>query len=234
MPARFFLHSCFLVSSLFIAYFWTQSTLLSRYSLQAIAVLTVLYFLNHFYYRLGQYSLGIDGLIFTLVTLLLITQTGNLSSPLFFLLYILLFGLSLFFSPMTTLVFSLAIMAFFSQSIDSFNSLTQVFSLVLMTPLALLFGKEYLLSLQKEDLIKLMENKYEILCQEVKCHEQDTLLWLTLSFKEQVMKIIEDTADLRADIGRLTTTQKEKLETIHESALKLLELGNKLKSKMEG
>jgi hypothetical protein len=60
------------------------------------------------------------------------------------------------------------------------------------------------------------------------------LLWISLAFKEQVLNIVDQSSNLLTDISRLTTAQKERLEKIHESAKKLLQLGDKLKEKIEG
>lgn len=234
MSARFFIHLAFLLSALALTYFWTKHPQLSFYTLQLMALLILLYFANHFFGRRHKFSLVFDGLIFTIITLLLVSQTGGLTSPLFFLLYILLFGLSLFFEPLPTLLFALALIFFFAGQVKNINHLIQVFSLIFVTPLALFFGKQYLQLLEKEEKIKILEEKKEKLNQEVAQQEEDTLLWLSLAFREHVSQILDTTSNMLTDLSRLTPLQKENLQKIHENAKRLLKLGHKLKEKIEG
>ncbi len=234
MSAQFFLHLVFLLSAVLVTFAWTRSAL-SVYTLQLIAVLIISYFLNHFFSgKKLHLTLAIDGLIFSLVTLLLVSQTGGLSSPLFFLLYILLFGLSLLFDPAVTLAFALILCFFFYREVRDLNSLLQVIGLLLITPLALFFGKQYLKVLESEEKIKILRQETGKLAREVGQQEEDTLLWISLSFREHVLKILDTSSNLLSDVGRLTLVQKEGLEKIHENAKRLLKLGEKLKEKIEG
>lgn len=103
-----------------------------------------------------------------------------------------------------------------------------------MSPLALFFGRQYLQILESEEKIKIINIKKQALEKEVCQQEEDTLLWLSLTFKEQVGQIIEHSSDMLADVGHLNLHQKEHLEKINENAKKLLQLGDKLKEKIEG
>ncbi|MDP3955561.1 MAG: hypothetical protein Q8Q15_04355 [bacterium] len=234
MSARFLLHSAFLVLSIVLTFAWTKNPTLSLYTLQATAVLVLVYFANQFFGRHRGFGLAIDGLIFTTITLLLVSQTGGLASPLFFLFYLLLFGLALFFEPIPTLVFSIMLVAFFAGQAKNLEGIVQLASLVIITPLALFFGKQYVQLLEKEKEIKLLEQKKKSLSREVEMQEEDTLLWLSLSFSERVTEILDNSSNLLAGISKLTTTQKEGLQKIHESAKRLLKLGDKLKEKIKG
>lgn len=233
MSARFFIHLGFLLSALLLTIFWTKNPNFSFYTLQAIAFLVLFYFANHYLGKKNRYSQALDGLIFAMVTLLLVTQTGGLTSPLFFLFYILLFGLALFFEPLPTLIFSLALIIFFAAEVKNLNDIIQILSLVFIAPLALFFGKQYLELLEKEEKIKILKQEENQLTAEVGQQEEDTLLFLSLSFREQVSHILEASANMLADIGHLTLKQKENLEKIRESAKNLLKLGEKLKEKIE-
>jgi membrane protein implicated in regulation of membrane protease activity len=235
MSAQFFIHAFFLSAAVLLTYFWTANPSFEPYTLQLMAVLVIFYFLNHLWqnpkYRL---TLAIDGLIFAMVTLLLIQQTGSLSSPLFFLIYILLFGLSLLLNPIITLFFSLLLVAFFLPQTTNLNNVLQLIGLLLITPLALFFGRQYLQILESEKKIKILNINRQALEREVCQQEEDTLLWLSLAFKEQIVNILDHSSNLLSDIGRLTQSQRERLQTIHESAKQLLQLGDKLKEKIEG
>lgn len=235
MSAQFFLHLGFLLSAVLVTFAWTKNPSLSAYTLQLIAILIISYFLNHFFKgKKLRLTMAIDGLIFSLVTLLLVSQTGGLSSPLFFLIFILLFGLSLLFDPLITLAFALSLCFFFYRQVVNLNTLLQVIGLLLITPLALFFGRQYLKVLEEQEKIKILSFKKQALEKEVGQQEEDTLLWISLSFREHVIKILDTSSNLLSDVGRLTLVQKEDLQKIHESAKRLLKLGEKLKEKIEG
>jgi len=235
MSAQFIIHTVFLISALLLTVGWTNNLTLQPYTLQLIGVLVIFYFLNHLWqttkYRL---TTSIDAMVFSTVTLLLIYQTGGLASPLFYLIYILLFGLSLLLSPLVTLIFSLLLALFFYPQANNLNAFLQIIGLLLMSPLALFFGRQYLQILESEEKIKIISQKEQALENEVCQQEEDTLLWLSLTFKEQVGQIIEHSSDMLADIGRLNLHQKDHLQKINENAKKLLQLGDKLKEKIEG
>lgn len=235
MSAQFITHSVFLLSGLLVTFIWTKNPVLEGYTLQLIAVLVIFYFLNHlFNTKRLRLNMTLDGAILSLVTLLLVTQTGGLKSPLFFLTYILLFGLTLLFDPLVMGLFALALVLFFYQQSTTLDSFMQVIGLLLITPLALFFGRQYLKSLEEQEKIKILNTNKMALEKEVCQQEEDTLLWISLAFKEQVVNIADQSSNLLTDIGRLTLAQKERLEKIHESAKKLLQLGDKLKEKIEG
>jgi hypothetical protein len=233
--AQFITHSVFLLAGLLVTFIWTKNPVLEGYTLQLIAVLVIFYFLNHlFNTKRLRLNMALDGAILSLVTLLLVTQTGGLRSPLFFLTYILLFGLTLLFDPLVMGLFAVSLVLFFYQQTTSMDSLMQIIGLLLITPLALFFGRQYLKSLEEQEKIKILNTNKAALEKEVCQQEQDTLLWISLAFKEQVLNIVDQSSNLLTDIGRLTTAQKERLQKIHESAKKLLQLGDKLKEKIEG
>lgn len=235
MSAQLLTHLGFLLTSVLVTFFWIQNSQLQAYTLQLIAILVIFYFLNHFLTQKKlRLTMAIDGLILALVTLLLVSQTGGLTSPLFFLIYILLFGLSLLFDPLVTLVFALALCFLFYRQAENLSSLLSVIGLLLITPLALFFGRQYLRVLEEEKKIKILSQKKQALEQEVSQQEEDTLLWISLSFREHVSKILDASSNMLADLSHLTTSQKENLQKIHESAKRLLKLGEKLKEKIEG
>ncbi len=234
MSAQFFVHLGFLLSAILLTFVWTQNPVLSGFTLQLVAILIILYFLNRFWQRERfQATLAIDGLIFTIVSLLLVAETGGLDSPLFFILYILLFGLALLYEPLITLLFSLALAFFFYPQIENLANLIQIIGLLLIMPLALFFGRQYLKLLEEEQKIKILETKKQALEKEVSLQERDTLLWLNLNFKDNLSKILDTSANMLADLSHLTKGQREGLKEIRQNAKRLLKLGEKLKGEIE-
>lgn len=234
MSARFLVHLGFLTTAVLLTFLWTKNPSFSPYTLQLIALLIIFYFLNKRLSKVAfEASLGIDGLILALVTLLLVTASGGLTSPLFFLIYILLFGLAFLFAPLVIAFFTIFLVLLFSSQIKDLSSLLQVIGLLLMTPLALFFGRQYLKVLEEEHKIKILTQQKKALSQEVSQQEEDALLWLSLPFREHVVKILDGSSQMLSDLSRLSPTQKETLTKIHHHAKRLLKLGKKLEKKIE-
>lgn len=234
MSARFFIHLGFLVSAVIITYFWSTNRALTPYTLQLVGFLVIFYFLSRPLTKTRIHlATGLDGLIFAVVTLILVYQTGGITSPVFFLLYILLFGLSLLFDPLITLTFALTLCFLFYHQVVDINGFLEVVSLLIITPVALFFSKQYLKVLENEEKIKIILVKKKELEKKVADDEKDTLLWLTLNFKQHINQILDTSSNLLADVGRLTILQREELHKIHESAKRLLKMGERLKEKVE-
>lgn len=235
---KFLLHSLFLIAAVFLAFFWTNHPTLSVYTLQLIAVFVFLFFLSQFIARKKHQPLNltIDAVVFTMVVFLLVTSTGGLTSPLFFLVYFLMFGLALLFEP--TLTFSLAVgmILFFIVTTNPETLLEEIlslFSLLLITPLALFFGTQYLKLLESQEKIKILEEEGKISEEQIQQTETNTLLWTTLELKQNLTEILEQTSNLLSDIAHLTISQKERLLKIREQALELLKTGEKLKEEVD-
>lgn len=86
--------------------------------------------------------------IFTIIVfvLLIIFLTGGIKSPIFFLAYFLLFGITFIFEPFATFVFLVCIAALFlpeSLQDDVAGNLFKLGSLMVLVPIAYFFGREY-------------------------------------------------------------------------------------------
>lgn len=231
---KFLLHTLFLLIAVALAFFWTSNPHLSYYNLQLIAVFIVFFFVNQIIARHHRHkiNLTIDAVIFTVIILLLVISTGGLTSPLFFLIYFLMFGLSLLFEPLISFSLAAVLMLFFlftPTKEEPLKEALQLFSLLLITPIAMFFGKQYLKVLQDEEKIKILEEEEEILEQQIKKEETDVLLWTSLELKRGLTEILDQTSYLLADVSHLTVNQKERLFRIRERATHLLQSSVKLK-----
>jgi len=239
--AKFLLHSAFLILAVVLVFFWTSFPELSVYTLQLIALFVLAYFLNQFYFQrkkllFSRTNLTIDAVIFTLVILLLVASTGGLASPLFFLIYFLMFGLALLFEPLITFSLSLAMVLFFLLQPTKEAPLTealQLLSLLLVTPLAMYFGRQYLQVLKSEEKIKILKEETQIIEGEIEKEETDILLWSSLELKHGLTEILHQTSELLADLSHLTLRQKEKISKIRQTASTLLKTGQKLKEEVD-
>lgn len=239
--SRFLLHSIFLIAAVVLVFVWTSHPGLSTYTLQLIALFVLAYFLNQFYMRrkkqaFSKINLTLDAVVFTMVVLLLVASTGGLTSPLFFLIYFLMFGLALLFEPAITLSLALAMVLFFllkpTKESPLYEAL-QLLSLLLITPLAMFFGRQYLKVLESEEKIKILQEETEIMEEEIKQEETDVLMWASLDLKKGLTEILHQTSDLLADIAHLTLRQKEKVSKIRQTASELLKTGQKLKEEVD-
>jgi len=239
--AKFLLHSAFLIVAVVLVFFWTSFPELSVYTLQLIALFVLAYFINQFYFQrkkllFSRTNLTIDAVIFTLVILLLVASTGGLSSPLFFLVYFLMFGLALLFEPLITFSLSLAMVLFFLLQPTKEAPLTealQLLSLLLVTPLAMYFGRQYLQVLKSEEKIKILKEETQIIEGEIEKEETDILLWSSLELKRGLTEILHQTSELLADLSHLTLRQKENISKIRQTASTLLKTGQKLKEEVD-
>lgn len=216
-----------LVLAVFVIWLWANTPTLSAYNLYLTAFLVIIYFVIRRTYLLYDFT------IFTGLLLLLLASTDGLASSFFFLTYFLLFGIGLLFDPIVTLTLTLSLTLFFAGSLNSFNSILQVFSLILMTPLAVYFGKQYLRLLESKNKIKILVKERKILSEAVEKEETAALLWLSLDFKDSLLTIIHRSAELLSDLGHLTLNQKEHLEKIHDAAKDLLKSGEKLQKQID-
>ncbi|MGB9706942.1 MAG: hypothetical protein ACPLXP_02635 [Microgenomates group bacterium] len=236
---KFLLHSLFLLVSVVLAFFWTSSPALSAYTLQLIAVFVLLFFASQFLTRKRgrpENLTIIDAVIFTMIVMLLVYSTGGLTSPLFFLIYFLMFGLALLFEPLITLSLAAAMILFFLITPTKQEPLTEVlqlFSLLLITPLALFFGSQYLKLLESEEKIKILREESEIMEEQIKKEETDVLLWTALNLKAGLSEILDEVSNLLADLAHLSVSQKERLLKIRQRALELLKTGQNLKEEVD-
>jgi len=218
--------------------FWMDNGTLTDYSLQLTALIVIVYFGVRLF--LKTKNLIFDFLVFTSIILLIVSSTNGLGSPFFFLIYLLIFCAVLIFDISSTLALTLALVLFFSSSLTSLFSAVQLFSLLIVAPVALFFGQQYLKLLESKEKIKILKKKNiqqsaisNQLSANVANEESNTLLWLTLDFKNEILKICHLSTEMLTEIGRLNYQQKEKIERIYETAKSLLKSGEKLKEKVD-
>lgn len=225
MSFSFFTHSLFLALAVGLTYLWVKNPVLSFYSLQLTAALILVYFFNFFLWRgkqkINRQTLVFDTLIFTAVILLLVETTGGLQSPLFFLLYFLLFATSLLLTPELAFVLILVLFLFYFDQIWQNPTLNflKFGSLALISPLSYILGRQYLRLAQEE-------KRVEILEAEIKTLENDIQNWTRGEVKENLEAIAQNVGTLLHLAPRLLTTTQIK------SLNKILEILQKLKQEI--
>lgn len=163
---KFLLHSLFLVISFLFIFLWAQTALVN-YTIQFLGLVVGIYLIISFIKRKRNpqselFGSTLDILVLQSAIFLIITITGNLYSPLFFLVYFLGFGITFIFEPATVIIYVICgIGIFLPQAIKngSIESFLRLGSIVLIAPLAFFFGSEYRdRDEQEQELTSLKEN----------------------------------------------------------------------------
>lgn len=180
MPKNFIVHTTLLIATTAGVYFWLTLPFLAPFTLQLVAVLILLYLGSHalksrrpaWFHRS---TVTLDLTILTSMILLLISETGGLASPFFFLSYFLLFAVAMLYEIEATLVLTGTLILFFMFLPDP--TWAQIISLVMVTPLAIATGHSYEKNLE--------------LKQSLSREESDTLIFLSLNLKRTLVSALD-------------------------------------------
>jgi hypothetical protein len=207
---KFLLQTTVLVLS-FVIVFLMSTLPLAGLTVPFLGFLILVYLLLSLRKRgKGFLSMGGEGpwgiFILNTVILLLIFSTGSLNSPLFFLLYFLGFGIAFVFEPAITFVFVLgAILVFAPDALktDIMTNLLKIGSLVLISPLAFFFGREYRANDQKEEAIEALEERSkdaaDTISEDVEEIIKDEKANLKSEDMDKLNEVLEETEDLREE-----------------------------------
>lgn len=203
-------HWLILILSFAVVYVWTQTSL-DDYTLQALAVIVILYILISVIRKRKSPSspfFGTTSDIFILNTsiLLLINYTGNLYSPLFFLLYFLGFGITFIFEPVAVFIFAIGVITvFLPEAIKngSIESFLRIGSILLIAPLAFFFGQQYQDRDKEEQEIEKMKERVadsgEIIKQDVEEVIENEKDVIKPKDKEKLKEVAQEAQDLREE-----------------------------------
>jgi hypothetical protein len=242
MTLPFFLHTLYLIAAVTLAFYWTKNPTLSQFSLQLTGFLIIIYFFQALVRRKIapdkpniKYLSITNSIIFTLLVLLLILSTNGLTSPLFFLLYFLLFSLSLFFHPWISFFLALALSLFFllTQPLESTTHLANLVSLLLIAPLAHLFGTQYLKLLTSKKQIKVLKHQSKRLAKTISKQETTSLLWLSLEFRNKMDQAVDLISQLSSSLSHIPYHQREQLNQLYQDLKALLKSGQELEQKLD-
>ena len=165
MPRSVYLHIIALLIGVLLTFFWVNIPALNQFSLQLTGLLLLSLLLGHRLLNPSRYKLA-ESVISTIAVILVVSSTGNLTSPLFFLNFILLFELSLILEPVIPIIVSLTLIPVYLYSTDSSVSsiiYVALFSFPLITPLAYFTGLLYQkVKNQKKEINNLSEKVEEL------------------------------------------------------------------------
>lgn len=198
-----------LIISFIVIFLW-EATALSAYTTPLLGLLIASYLIvssrkkGKGFLTLGGGPFG----VFTLNTIifLIIFLTDSINSPLFALIYFLGFGIAFIFEPVMTFVFLMgAILVFVPDALkgDVTQNILKLGSLILISPLAYFFGKEYRKNeSQEEDLEALKERSKEAadtISEDIEEVIKDEGKKLSEKDIEKLNEVLEETEDLRSE-----------------------------------
>ncbi len=202
--------SLIIALSFLVVYLWEQ-TPLANYTVPFLGFLVFIYLLLSARKKGKAFlSMGGDGpwgiFILNSLIFLLVFSTDGIYSPIFFLLYFLGFGIAFIFNPAVVFVFVLgAILVFIPQALkdDVYGNMLRLGSLVLISPLAFFFGKEYRKTDQQKTEIEAMEERAKEAADTISEDVEEILEEEKQALKgkdiEKLNEILEETEDLRQE-----------------------------------
>jgi hypothetical protein len=197
---RDILHSIILILAIAFSFLFAKSPL-AIYDLQLAAGLFIVLFLVK---RFIKTSRVFEAIIFTVIVFVIVNTTGGLESQFFFLIYFLLFALSLLLEPVEAIIATLTAILFYLIYLPQDNllaNLIPLISLALLTPFAMFMGQEYLQS--------------EKLRSENEAKQENTFLFLSLLIKNHLKNIKQALENFMGDkeLGEIkrSTANMEKL-----------------------
>lgn len=236
------IHSLLLLLTAGLTFIWTNNPELSKFSLQLASLLLAIIVFNHLISRNNKQNNSVltyqnvsNSLIITCLCLLLVLDTGGLSSPLLFTLDFLLFGLSLWFAPSLGLTTGMALSLLWVLNISSLSwmDLANLVSLLLMAPLASFFGTSYLRLLEGQKQIKVLQHQSDRLEKQLSKEEDATLIWLTLNFYQHMAQALDLISQIYSQVSTIPYHQREKLKTTYFDLKELFKSGQELKTKID-
>lgn len=172
------MHSIILIATIAITFLFPKTNL-AQYDVQIGAILFIFLFLaKRYFIPRDTPSKLMESVIFTMIVLGIVNTTGATESPFFFLIYFLLFSISLLLEPVISITSTLALIVFFLMSIppnQSLKNLLPIFSLAFLTPFAMFMGQEY------TQISKLKSQNSKL--------KEDTFLMLSLMLKNHIKNI---------------------------------------------
>ncbi len=203
-------HALLLTIAFGLVFIWEQSYLVN-YTIQCLAILVVFYIVLSLIRKkinpnTELFGSASDIFILTTAILLLINITGNLYSPLFFLLYFLGFGITFIFEPISVFLFTIGtVLIFLPQALknNAIESYIRLGSIVLISPLAYLFGQEYNERVKQEELTKEKDDRLndtaETISEDIKDVLKNEAKNLKTSDLEKMKEILDEAEELREE-----------------------------------
>lgn len=161
MSQKAIVHSIIIIFASLVTYIWATDPTLAYYNLQLTAVLLIILIITRYLIKPASFRL-VESIISTMAIILVVSDTGGLHSPLFFLNFFLLFELSLLLEPVIPLVLSFVLVFIYitlTADVKTLGDLTILSSFPFMTPLAIFLGKIYRKEENQKQELRKLNNK---------------------------------------------------------------------------
>ncbi|MBI1872044.1 hypothetical protein HYS10_01355 [Candidatus Collierbacteria bacterium] len=222
-------HSAIILLIVALVYFWTTNPGLNSLNLQATGFIVLFYFgLRLLTRRARGANETLDSIFLTIIVLLLIFSTGMANSPLFFLIYFLLFFMSLFYEPLQAAFLAVVLTVLFVTHLSfkiGGTTAINLFTLLMIAPLAIIFGRKYLEAEEARGKIKIVESI-------ITSEETDTLLWLSTMAKPTLVNLLDTTSEV-IGTNLLSRELQKKLLKLHQDLIALHQSANNLEESID-
>jgi len=235
---NFVYQSAILSLTVAICFIWTNAQILSNQNLFVIALMVIIYIasqiISRYFPAIFNNKTIIETTILTFVIFLIVFSTGGLSSPVFFLVYFLLFGISLLLQPMTAGLVSLVVIGFFllTPKTDLFAELLQLGSLLIISPLAIIFGKQYIKLSKSEQNVSILKQKENNLNQEITRQENQVKNWASNDLTKRLWGIQKDLTSIMQN-PQVPLSEKQRLNKIFRKVYNVFLSSKKMDDKIQ-
>ena len=173
------LHTVLLIIASLLTFVFPKTPLV-RYDIETAGLIFILFFgLRRFLpSRFFSTRKILESIGMTLIILIMVNSSGGTGSPYFFLVYFLLFSVSLLLEPVVSLSLSLSLVIMYLFTLppaQSISALAPIFSLAFLSPFSLFLGQEYI----KNEQLKKKNQQLQA----------DTFLFLSLIIKNHLRSI---------------------------------------------
>lgn len=204
-------HFILIAISFLIAFSIVQVPFLNPYIVQFLAFFIIIYFSFSLIRKKRNPNAQLFGntsdiVILIISILLLISVSGNIYSPLFFLIYFLGFGITFIFEPISVIIFATsALLYFLPEAIKngSIESFLRIGSILLIAPLAFFFGEDVKEKNQDEEKLEELKERdqetSENIISDVKAILDEEKKILKPKDVQKLNEILEETEDLKAE-----------------------------------
>lgn len=203
----------------FAALFFVYSPF-GQYDLQVVALLFIVYFFIKKRYAMNPKLYLVEALMFVFIILTTVFGTGGATSPFFFLLYFLLFAVSLLLEGSISLVLTLLLVVIFlfSEPAGSVLEFMPVLSLPFIVPFAQYLGflkKKYT---RQRELLHFIEKKKAKLEKSKEYEKEQTLIFLTTSLYRHIEDMNDRLANFLgdSDLEYLRKKMKQLEQLVHD------------------
>jgi len=238
LPKSF--QSIYLILASIFTFVWANNLTLSKFTIHLISLLLIFFLFHQLIFKRKALDQSVikhqytsNSIIITIASLLLVFNTGGLVSPWFFVINLLLFILSLSSSSIQGLTVSLALSLLFLLNTDftTTRHLINLFSLILMTPLAMIFSTQYLKLLEAQNQIKVLKHQSKQLKPPSYDYEANILISLSMHFNNKLGQTLDLVSQLSSSLSHIPYHQKDNLNSVYQDLKALLESSQNLKSK---